>query len=145
MATDRRAEVVWQGSLREGSGTIVSTTSGVIGEQPVTWVNRSEDAPTATSPEELIAAAHASCYSMSLSGALARAETPPTELRTSATVTFQPGEGITKIALTVEGNVPGIDEDGFREAAQTAKESCPVSKALAGVPEISLEARLTPG
>ena len=90
MATDRRADVVWQGSLREGSGTIVSTTSGVIGEQPVTWVNRSEDSPTATSPEELIAAAHASCFSMSLSGALSRAETPPTELRTSATVTFQP-------------------------------------------------------
>ena len=66
MATDRRAEVVWQGSLREGSGTIVSTTSGAIGEQPVTWVNRSEDAPTATSPEELIAAAHASCFSMAL-------------------------------------------------------------------------------
>jgi osmotically inducible protein OsmC len=145
MATDRRAEVVWQGTLREGSGTIVSTTSGAIGEQPVTWVNRSEDSPTATSPEELIAAAHASCFSMSLSGALTRAETPPTELRTSATVTFQPGEGITKVALTVEGNVPGLDEEGFRQAAQTAKENCPVSKALAGVPEISLEARLTPG
>ena len=143
MATDRRADVVWQGSLREGSGTIVSTTSGVIGEQPVTWVNRSEDSPTATSPEELIAAAHASCFSMSLSGALTRAETPPTELRTSATVTFQPGEGITKIALTVDGVVPGLDEDGFREAAQNAKENCPVSKALAGVPEIGLEARLT--
>jgi osmotically inducible protein OsmC len=143
MATDRRAEVVWQGSLREGSGTIVSTTSGAIGVQPVTWVNRSEDSPTATSPEELIAAAHAACFSMSLSGALTRAETPPTELRTSATVTFQPGEGITRVVLTVEGTVPGLDEDGFRQAAQTAKENCPVSKALAGVPEISLEARLT--
>jgi len=143
MATDRRAEVVWQGSLREGSGTIVSTTSGAIGEQPVTWVNRSEDAPTATSPEELIAAAHASCFSMSLSGALARAEAPPTDLRTSATVTFQPGEGITKIALTVEGTVPGVEEEGFMQAAQAAKESCPVSKALTSVPEITLEARLT--
>ena len=142
MATDRRADVVWQGSLREGSGTIVSTTSGAIGEQPVTWVNRSEDSPTATSPEELIAAAHASCFSMSLSGALTRAETPPTELRTSATVTFQPGEGITKIALTVEGAVPGIDAAAFDEAAQAAKENCPVSKALASVPEITLEARL---
>lgn len=142
MATDRSAKVVWQGSLREGSGTIVSTTSGAIGEQPVTWVNRSEDSPTATSPEELIAAAHASCFSMSLSGALTRAETPPTELCTSATVTFQPGEGITKVALTVEGVVPGLDEEGFRQAAQSAKENCPVSKALAGVPEISLEAKL---
>ncbi len=106
MATDRRAEVVWQGSLLEGSGTIVSTTSGAIGEQPVTWVNRSEDAPTATSPEELIAAAHASCFSMALSGALARAETPPTELRTSATVTFQPGEGITTRRADGRGHRP---------------------------------------
>src|SRR5437763_9061691 len=126
MATDRRADVVWQGSLREGSGTIVSTTSGAVGEQPVTWVNRSEDSPTATSPEELIAAAHAACFSMSLSGALSRAETPPTELRTSATVTFQPGEGITKVVLTVEGTVPGLDAAGFESAAQTAKENCPV-------------------
>ena len=143
MATDRSAQVTWKGGLLDGSGMITSTTTGAIGEQPVTWVNRSEDAPTSTSPEELIAAAHAACFSMALSGALARAETPPTELRTSATVTFQPGEGITKIALTVEGAVPGLDEDGFREAAQTAKENCPVSKALAGVPEISLDARLT--
>ena len=143
MATDRRAEVVWQGSLLEGSGTIVSTTSGAIGEQAVSWPNRAEDSPSSTSPEELIAAAHAACFSMALSAGLARAETPPDELRTSATVTFQPGEGITRIALTVEGTVPGLDEDGFTAAAETAKENCPVSKALAGVPEISLEARLT--
>lgn len=143
MATDRKAEVVWKGSLREGSGTIVSTTSGAIGEQAVSWPDRSEDLPAATSPEELIAAAHAACFSMALSGALARAETPPTELRTSATVTFQPGEGITQVALTVEGTVPGLDAAGFESAAQTAKENCPVSKALVGVPEILLEARLT--
>ena len=143
MATDRRAEVRWQGSLTEGSGTIVSTTSGKLGEQAVSWPNRTEDAPSATSPEELIAAAHASCFSMALSAALARAGNPPDELRTSATVSFQPGEGITSIALTVEGRVPGIDEAGFREAADGAKDGCPVSKALAGVPEITLEARLT--
>ena len=142
MATDRRAEVVWQGSLREGSGTIVSTTSGAIGEQPVTWVNRSEDAPTATSPEELIAAAHASCFSMALSHGLAQAGNPPEELNTSATVTFQPGEGITKVALAVVGRVPGVDEDAFVAAANDAKENCPVSKALAGVPEITVDARL---
>jgi len=142
MATDRRADVVWQGSLMEGSGTIVSTTSGKIGEQPVSWPNRSEDNPSATSPEELIAAAHASCFSMALSGGLARAGNPPDELRTSATVTFQPGEGITRIALTVEGAVPGLDQAAFEEAARGAKENCPVSKALAGVPEITLEARL---
>jgi osmotically inducible protein OsmC len=142
MATDRRAEVTWNGSLMEGSGTIRSTTSGALGEQQVSWPNRAEDNPDKTSPEELIAAAHAACFSMALSHALAQADTPPDELQTSATVTFQPGQGITKIALTVEGRVPGIDADTFQQAAQTAKENCPVSKALAAVPEISLEARL---
>jgi len=143
MATDRRAEVRWQGSLMEGSGTIVSTTSGAIGEQAVSWPNRAEDNPTATSPEELIAAAHAACFSMALSNGLAKDGTPPDELRTSATVTFQPGEGIKRVALTVEANVPGLDAEAFQAAAQTAKENCPVSKALAAVPEISLEARLS--
>jgi lipoyl-dependent peroxiredoxin len=142
MATDRRAEVIWKGSLIEGSGTIVSTTSGAIGEQQVSWPNRAEDSPSATSPEELIAAAHAACFSMALSSGLAKADTPPDELRTSATVTFAPGEGITKIALTVQGRVPALDEDGFRQAAETAKANCPVSKALAGVPDITLEASL---
>jgi osmotically inducible protein OsmC len=143
MATDRRAEVTWQGSLLEGSGTIRSTTSGAIGEQPVSWPNRAEDGPTATSPEELIAAAHAACFSMALSHGLAQAGNPPERLDTTATVTFQPGEGITRVALTVEGRVPGLDADGFTEAAQAAKENCPVSKALAAVPEITLEARLS--
>jgi lipoyl-dependent peroxiredoxin len=143
VATERRAGVTWRGSLLEGSGTIESTTSGAFGGLGVTWKARSEDEHGGlTSPEELIAAAHAACFSMALSGALARAGTPADELRTSATVTFQPGEGITHIALAVDGDVPGIDDDGFLAAAQTAKENCPVSKALAGVPEISLEARL---
>jgi len=143
MATDRRADVMWQGSLMEGSGTIRSTTSGALGEQQVSWPNRAEDNPDTTSPEELIAAAHAACFSMALSHALAQAGNAPDELSTSATVTFQPGEGITKIALTVDGRVPGIDAQQFQEAANTAKENCPVSKALASVPEITLEARLT--
>jgi osmotically inducible protein OsmC len=143
MATDRRAEVTWNGSLMDGSGTIRSTTSGALGELPVSWAARSEDQTGGkTSPEELIAAAHASCFSMALSAGLARAGSPPDELKTSATVTFQPGEGITKIALTVEGSVPGLDEDAFREAAETAKVNCPVSQALASVPEITLDARL---
>jgi lipoyl-dependent peroxiredoxin len=142
MATDRRAEVTWKGSLMDGSGTIESTTSGAIGTQPVSWPNRAEDAPSSTSPEELIAAAHAACFSMALSHGLAQAGSPPDELKTSATVTFQPGEGITKIALTVQGTVPGIDADAFQEAAKGAKENCPVSKALAAVPEITLEAEL---
>jgi lipoyl-dependent peroxiredoxin len=143
MATDRRADVTWQGSLREGSGTITKTTSGALGELDVTWASRSEDQTGGrTSPEELIAAAHAACFSMALSNGLAQAGSPPEQLQTSATVTFQPGEGITKIALTVEGRVPGMDAAVFKEAAETAKENCPVSKALASVPSITLDARL---
>ena len=142
MATDRTAEVTWHGSLMEGSGTIVSTTTGAIGEQPVSWAARSGDAAEKTSPEELIAAAHASCFAMALSHALAQAGNTADELRTSATVTFQPGEGITQIKLTVEGRVPGLDEEGFRSAAEGAKAGCPVSKALAGVPSIELDAKL---
>jgi osmotically inducible protein OsmC len=134
--------VTWNGSLMDGSGTITSTTTGAIGEQPVTWAARAEEPGGLTSPEELIAAAHAACFSMALSHGLAQAGHAPDELNTSATVTFQPGEGITKIALTVNGRVPGLGEDAFREAAEGAKENCPVSKALAGVPEITLDARL---
>jgi lipoyl-dependent peroxiredoxin len=141
--TERTAQVTWRGSLLEGSGTVDSTTSGAFGGLGVTWKARSEDEHGGlTSPEELIAAAHAACFSMALSGGLARADTPADELHTSATVTFQPGEGITRIALKVEGIVPGIDGVAFEEAAQAAKENCPVSKALAGVPEITLEAWL---
>ncbi len=142
MATDRRAEVTWKGSLLEGSGTIDSTTSGAIGTQSVSWPARSTDAGGSTSPEELIAAAHAACFSMALSAGLSKAGNEPEQLHATATVTFQPGEGITKIALTVEGRVPGIDQAAFAEAAQGAKENCPVSKALAGVPEITLAATL---
>ena len=143
MATDRRANVRWSGSLTEGSGTIRSTTSGAFGDLPVSWAARSEDETGGkTSPEELIAAAHAACFSMALSAGLARGDTPPDELNTSATVTFQPGEGIVKIALAVEVSVPGIDADAFRKAAEAAKAGCPVSKALASVPEITLDARL---
>ena len=143
MATDRWAEVTWNGSLLEGSGTIDSSTSGVIGGQTVSWKARSTDeAGGSTSPEELIAAAHAACFSMALSSGLSKDGHPPDELKTSATVTFQPGEGIVKIALAVEGSVPGIDAAAFQAAAEGAKENCPVSKALAGVPEITLEAEL---
>jgi osmotically inducible protein OsmC len=143
MATDRRAEVTWKGSLLEGSGAITSTTSGAIGAQSVSWPARSTDETGgATSPEELIAAAHAACFSMALSSGLSKAGNQPDELRTSATVSFQPGEGITRIALRVEGRVPGLDAAGFEAAAQDAKQNCPVSKALAGVPEITLDATL---
>jgi lipoyl-dependent peroxiredoxin len=142
VATDRKAEVTWRGSGAEGTGTLTSTTSGALGEQQVTWPSRSEEPGGKTSPEELIAAAHAACFSMALAFGLSREGNPPDELNTSATVTFQPGEGITKIALTVQGRVPGVDADAFREAAEGAKANCPVSKALSGVPEITLDANL---
>jgi osmotically inducible protein OsmC len=142
MATDRHAEVTWNGGLMDGRGSIDSVGSGALGPLDVTWASRAEDPAGRTSPEELIAAAHASCFSMALSLALAQAGSPPEELKSGATVTFQPGEGITKIALTVRGRVPGLDEEGFREAAEGAKANCPVSQALAGVPEITLDASL---
>jgi len=142
--TDRRAEVTWRGSLLEGAGRIDAVTSGVFGGEKISWTARSTDEWGGnTSPEELIAAAHATCFSMALSHGLAQEGHSPDRLDTSATVTFEPGEGITKIALAVEGNVPGLDDAGFRSAAEAAKENCPVSKALAGVPEITLEAKLT--
>ena len=140
MATERTADVTWRGSLMEGSGSIDRVGSGAFGPLDVTWASRAEEESSGrTSPEELIAAAHASCFSMALSHGLAGAGTPPAELETTATVTFVPGTGITKIVLRVRGDVPGLDDVGFREAAETAKESCPVSKALAGVPEVVLE------
>ena len=142
MATDRTAEVTWHGDLMSGSGRIDSVSSGALGGLDVDWSARSEDEQKETSPEELIAAAHATCFSMALSHGLAQSGHPADELKTSATVTFQPGEGITKISLQVSGKVPGTSEDEFREAAETAKDNCPVSKALAGVPDISLDARL---
>ena len=143
MAAERRAEVTWDGDLMAGAGTIDRVGSGAFGPLHVTWAARAEDASGGkTSPEELIAAAHASCFSMALAGGLAKAGTPPERLRASATVTFVPGTGITKSALEVRATVPGLDADGFREAAESAKANCPVSKALAAVPEITLDARL---
>jgi lipoyl-dependent peroxiredoxin len=142
MAAERRADVVWEGSLIEGSGTITKTGSGALPELPVTWASRTESPDGRTSPEELIAAAHASCFAMALSHALAQAGNAPERLETSATLTFVPGTGITKSVLTVNGRVPGIDESAFREAAEGAKEGCPVSGALKGNVELTLDARL---
>ena len=143
MAAERRAAVTWNGDLMSGSGTIDEVGSGAFGPLDVSWPARSEEASGGkTSPEELIAAAHASCFSMALSGGLAKAGNAPERLQTSAAVTFVPGTGITKIALTVRGTVPGLDADAFREAAEDAKKNCPVSQALAGVPEITLDAQL---
>jgi lipoyl-dependent peroxiredoxin len=142
MATDRNAKVTWQGSLMDGSGTIEGVGSGAFGPLDVTWVSRADTPDGRTSPEELLAAAWASCYSMSLSHALAGAGTPPERLETSVTVTFQPGEGITKGAITVVGTVPGLDHDAFVEHAEGAKVNCPVSEAVTGIPEVTLDATL---
>jgi lipoyl-dependent peroxiredoxin len=141
---DRTAHVTWSGSLMEGSGTITSVESGAFGPLDVTWAARAEeDSAGLTSPEELIAAAHAACFSMALSHGLAEGGTPPEKLDVDATLTFVPGTGITKIAITVRGSVPGLDEPAFLEAAEAAKVNCPVSKALASVPEITLDASLS--
>ena len=142
MATERSAHVVWQGDLMNGSGTIAEAPSGAFGPLDVSWASRAEEPNGRTSPEELIASAWASCFARALSGGLARAGTPPERLETSATVTFQPGEGIIKGALTVRGTVPGMDESAFKDAAEDAKQNCPVSKALAGIPDVTLEAEL---
>ena len=133
MATTRTAAGEWHGSLTEGSGRVTLESSG-LGTFDVTWASRAEQPEGRTSPEELIAAAHASCFSMQLSGGLTKAGHPPTSLNTRAEVDFQPGEGITGIRLRVSGEVPGLDAEGFREAAEAAKVGCPVSKALAAVP-----------
>ena len=139
---DRTAHVTWSGSLMEGAGTITSVGSGAFGPLDVTWAARTEDSSEWTSPEELLAAAHASCFSMALSHGLAQAGTPPEKLDVDAIVTFVPGTGITKSALIVRAVVPGIEEPAFLHAAEAAKENCPVSQALASVPEITLDASL---
>ena len=143
MATERRAEVTWSGSLLEGSGTIESVGSGAFGPLAVSWKARAEDEHGGnTSPEELLAAAHAACFCMALSAGLAKDGHPPESISATATVTFVPGEGVTKSVLDVEGVVPGIDEAGFREAAEGAKDNCPISGALKGNVELSVTARL---
>ncbi|MFE7395605.1 OsmC family protein [Streptomyces sp. NPDC057557] len=140
MATTRQAHTVWEGNLIEGKGVVTLDSSG-IGDYEVSWPSRAEKANGKTSPEELIAAAHSSCFSMALSNGLATAGTPPTRLNTRAEVTFQPGTGITGIHLTVQGEVPGLDEAGFVKAAEDAKTNCPVSQALTGT-TITLTASL---
>ena len=132
MAVEKQASAVWQGNLLEGSGT-VTAASGAFTDLEVTWPKRAEQGSDATSPEELIAAAHAACYCMALSHGLTEAGTPPEELRVTARVGFQPGEGITGSQLEVRGRVPGTDQAAFEQAAAGAAENCPVSKALAGI------------
>lgn len=137
MAITSKATAEWKGSLKEGSGEVGFT--GFKGGY--TFASRFETGK-GTNPEELIAAGHASCYSMQLSGLLTANHTPPTAIATSAEVTIEAGVGITGIVLTTEATVPGISDDAFQQIATKAKEICPVSRALAGVKDITLRATL---
>ena len=145
MAAIRRAEATWLGDLAKGSGTVSASTSGAFAGLPVTWASRTEDADGRTSPEELVAAAHAACYSMAFSSDLAKAGTPATRLDVSATVEFDRIDGkwtVRSSELRVAGQVPGIDATTFRALAETAKDGCPISRALRGNVELSVEAVL---
>ena len=140
MSTTRKASTTWNGGLADGEGKVTLQSSG-IGTYDVSWAARSEEPNGKTSPEELIAAAHSSCFSMALSNVLGKQGHPPTTLETSAEVDFTPGKGITQIRLHVRGSVDGLDNDAFVAAAEDAKVNCPVSKALASV-DITLDASL---
>jgi lipoyl-dependent peroxiredoxin len=137
----RVASVSWKGGLFDGRGMIESSGSGALGTLPVSWTARAESSDGETSPEELIAAAHASCFAMAFSLLLAEGGTPPEQLDVSATVTFVPGTGITSSQLEVSGRVPGLSEVAFLAKAEQAKTNCPVSQALKGL-EITLSAKL---
>ena len=139
---DRTASVVWEGDLFTGRGAATFESSGLAKDLPVSWPSRTEDPNGQTSPEELIAAAHAACFSMAFSKQLADRDAPPQRLETTATVTFVPGTGITRSALTVKVAAEGLDEAGLAEAGEAAKAGCPVSQALKGNVEITLDASL---
>jgi osmotically inducible protein OsmC len=143
---DRRAEATWAGNLIEGSGTLDLVSSGVASSQPITWASRTEEADGRTSPEELLAAAHASCYAMAFSHALATAGNPAERLHVTAVVSLNPKEGggveVTDSALTVTGTVPGLDQAGFQAAAEAGEQGCPISNAIRGNVAITVTATL---
>jgi osmotically inducible protein OsmC len=145
MAAIRTAHATWSGSLIEGSGVVSATSSNSFSELPVSWAARTEQSGGKTSPEELVAAAHAACFSMALSAGLGKGGNPPTKLEVDATVTFDNVDGGWKVAssaLKVVGQVPGLDAAGFAAAAEAAKDGCPISSALKGNVELSVEATL---
>src|SRR5215213_6024489 len=144
MATaERRAEVVWRGDLQKGSGTFDLVSSGAAHDMPVTWASRTERPDGKTSPEELIAAAHASCFAMAFSNTLAEQGNEPEELDISAVCTFDVDQlKVTTMVLDVHGRVPGLDEEGFRSATEQAEQICPVSNALRGNVDIQVNASL---
>jgi lipoyl-dependent peroxiredoxin len=145
MPAIRRAEVTWEGDLKSGKGVVSAKSSGAFKDQPVTWAARTEEPNGKTSPEELVAAAHASCFAMAFSSGLAKAGKPAQKLSVTAAVTFDQVGGGWKVKsseLEVVGWVQGIDADAFNQAAQAAKEGCPISQALKGNVDIQLKARL---
>jgi osmotically inducible protein OsmC len=141
MAAISRADATWEGDLTTGHGT-VKVASGTFPEFPVTWANRAERTHGGTSPEELIAAAHASCYCMALSNGLKKAGHEPERLNVTAEVEFVPGKGIASSTLSVKGHIHGIDAAEFQKLAEEAKDGCPVSQALKGNVELKLHAEL---
>jgi lipoyl-dependent peroxiredoxin len=145
MAAIRRAEATWSGALTNGSGEVSAISSGAFSDLPVSWAARTESPEGRTSPEELVAAAHAACFAMALSGALGRAGTPPEKLDVSAEVTFdklEAGWRVVSSALTVRGRVPGMSAADFAAAAEATKDGCPISVALAGNVALSVESTL---
>ena len=146
MSAKRTAHALWNGDLMNGDGVVSAITSGTFSNLSVSWKARTEVPGGSTSPEELVAAAHASCFSMALSAGLGRSGTPPTRLEVDATVTFDQVEGGWKVIsseLKVNGTVPGLDLDGFRAAAESAKDGCPISQMMKGNVELSVEATLS--
>ena len=145
MSAIRRAEVQWSGDLTSGNGTVSAISSGAFESLPVSWAARTESSDGKTSPEELVAAAHAACFAMAFSGGLGRAGTPPERLDVSADVTFDKvddGWRVVSSALTVRGVVPGMSAADFIAAAEAAKDGCPISQALKGNVELSVDATL---
>ena len=145
MAAIRRATVKWDGDLSSGDGHVSATTSRAFASLPVTWASRTEGADGRTSPEELLASAHASCFAMALSCDLTKAGTPPDRLQVVSEVTFDRVEGkwtVVSSHLIVRGKVTGLDKDGFRAIAEQTKSGCPISRAIAGNVAISLDAAL---
>jgi osmotically inducible protein OsmC len=145
MTATRTATVSWSGSLLEGSGTVTAASSELFTDLPVSWASRTEAPDGRTSPEELLAAAHASCFAMALSGRLVKGGTPPEHMHVSATVSFDKvGDAwtVTRSQLDVVGSVPGLDEAGFDAAARATGDACPISRALAGNVEIEVSSTL---
>ncbi|HEX2274325.1 MAG TPA: OsmC family peroxiredoxin [Acidimicrobiales bacterium] len=138
---DRRASATWQGDLSDGKGTVSALSSKLFSDAEVTWAARTEESGGKTSPEELIAAAHAACFGMALSNELSSRGHTPDRLQIEATCSFEDGK-VTTMALDVTAEVPGVDEDGFREGLSAAEESCPVSNALRGNVDIKVDGKL---